>query len=179
MWLAGRVEHEKELVKPTEENKKLSSLSAIGKVPVLVTDHGHAVYDSRVIIEYFAHVSGNTSIIPDDGVKRFRVLTMQALGQGLADAAVAYRYETAARPAEFKWPDFAARLEQRISSIIADADKNWAAELNEVHAGSIAIAVALAYIDFRIQPSAGNSRRLHLRHCSRGWRSETASSSLP
>jgi glutathione S-transferase len=41
-----------------------------------------------VIIEYLCHVAGNSSLIPDDGVKRFRVLTLQALGQGMADSAV-------------------------------------------------------------------------------------------
>lgn len=148
--LADRIDHEKELVKPTEVNAKLSSLSAIGKVPVLETDHGHAIYDSRVIIEYLAHVSGNKTLIPDDGVKRFRILTLQALGQGLADAAVAYRYETAARPAELKWNDYASRLELRIGTIILDAERNTDSDLNEVHVGSIAIAVALSYIDFRL-----------------------------
>ena len=80
--LSGRVEHVTEGVRPTEVNSKLAALSAIGKIPILETDHGHAVYDSRVIIEYLCHVAGNSALIPDDGVKRFRVLTLQALAQG-------------------------------------------------------------------------------------------------
>ena len=148
--LADRVTHVRELVKPTEENKTLAGMSAIGKVPVLQTNHGHAIYDSRVIIEYFAHVSGDGKLIPDEGVKRFRVLTLQALGQGLADAAVSYRYETAARPAGLKWNDYARRLEQRMGAIIADAESHWLAELAEVNAGSIAVAVALSYMDYRL-----------------------------
>ncbi len=54
--------------------------------------------DSRVIMEYLCHVAGNSVLIPDDGVKRFRILTLQALGLGLGDAAGRLRYETAARP---------------------------------------------------------------------------------
>ena len=80
--LAGKLEHIKEAVKPTQANAKLTSLSALGKIPILETDHHHPIYDSRVIIEYLAHVAGNKTLIPDDGVKRFRVLTLQALGQG-------------------------------------------------------------------------------------------------
>ena len=96
--LGSRVEQVVEAVKPTEVNARLSSLTPIGKIPVLETDHHHGIYDSRVIIEYLCHLAGNSTLIPDDGVKRFRVLTLQALGQGMADAAVAYRYETRRAP---------------------------------------------------------------------------------
>src|SRR3990170_5806515 len=89
--LAGKLEHVKEAVKPTQVNPKLTALSALGKIPILETNHHHAIYDSRVIIEYLAHVAGNKTLIPDDGVKRFRILTLEAIGQGVAEAAVSYR----------------------------------------------------------------------------------------
>ena len=148
--LGAKVMHEKELVSPTKPNPRLTTLSPIGKVPVLETDHGHPIYDSRVIIEYLCHVAGNATLIPDDGVKRFRVLTLQALGQGLGDAAVAYRYETAARPKETLWEDFADRLRQRINASFDELETKWQACLAEVNAGSIAVAVVLSYIDFRL-----------------------------
>ena len=148
--LSGKLEHVREAVKPTQANPKLTALSALGKIPILETDHHHPLYDSRVIIEYLAHVAGNKTLIPDDGVKRFRILTLQALSQGLADACVAYRYETAARPLGLQWADWMARTEQRINAAIDDMDRNWQAELTDVTAGTIAMAVALAYIDFRL-----------------------------
>jgi glutathione S-transferase len=148
--LAGKLEHVKEAVKPTQANPKLTALSALGKIPILETDHHHPIYDSRVIIEYLAHVAGNKTLIPDDGVKRFRILTLQALGQGLADVCVGYRYETATRPQGLQWADWMARTEQRVNAAMDDMDKNWQAELAEVTAGTIAAAVALAYIDFRL-----------------------------
>jgi hypothetical protein len=43
-----------------------------------------------------------------------------------------------------------ARTEQRINAAIDDMDRNWQAELTDVTAGTIAMAVALAYIDFRL-----------------------------
>lgn len=148
--LADKVQHIVESVKPTEVNPKLAALSPIGKVPVLETDHGHGVYDSRVIMEYLCHVAGNSVLIPDDGVKRFRVLTLQALGVGIADAAVAYRYETAARPQGLQWDDWIARTKTRLHSSFDELEANWMDVLSEVNAGSIAVAVALAYIDFRL-----------------------------
>lgn len=148
--LGGKVQHVVEAVKPTEVNAKLASLTPIGKIPVLETDHGHGIYDSRVIIEYLCHVAGNSDLIPHDGVKRFRVLTLQALAQGLADAAVAYRYEVAARPQGLQWQDWMKRTMARINAAIDELEANWQGELAEVNAGSIAAAVALSYIDFRM-----------------------------
>lgn len=148
--LSGKLEHVREAVKPTQANPKLTALSALGKIPILETDHHHPLYDSRVIIEYLAHVAGNKTLIPDDGVKRFRILTLQALSQGLADVCLAYRYETAARPQGLQWTDWMARTEQRINAAMDDMDRNWQAELTDVTAGTIAMAVALAYIDFRL-----------------------------
>ena len=160
--LAGKLEHIKEAVKPTQANAKLTSLSALGKIPILETDHHHPIYDSRVIIEYLAHVAGNKTLIPDDGVKRFRVLTLQALGQGLADVAVAYRYETAMRPQGSQWTEWMTRTEERINAAMDDMDKNWQADLAEVTAGSIAAAVALSYIDFRLPAFKWRDTRSHL-----------------
>ena len=101
--LGTKIQREISRVDPTTVNAGLAAVSPVGKVPVLVTDHNHAIYDSRVIIEYLCHVSGNKTLIPDDGVKRFRVLTVAALGQAIAEAGVAWRYETAVRPQGLQW----------------------------------------------------------------------------
>jgi len=150
LGLSDRIAHVKELVSPTQANPKLTALSPIGKVPVLETDHGHAVYDSRVIVEYLCHIAGNSTLIPDDGVKRFRVLTLQALAQGLGDAAVGYRYETAARPKGLQWEDWLARTRQRMEAACDDLEKNWQSCLSEINAGTIAAGVVLAYMDYRL-----------------------------
>jgi glutathione S-transferase len=80
-------------VPPTEVHPVITPDNPLGKVPCLVTDHGHALYDSRVICEYLAH-HGGRELFPDEPVKRFRVLTLQALAQGICDAGVSFRYET-------------------------------------------------------------------------------------
>ena len=148
--LGAKVEHIVESAKPTEVNSRLAALSPIGKIPILETDHGHGIHDSRVIIEYLCHVAGNSTLIPDDGVKRFKVLTLQALGQGLADAAVAYRYETAMRPKGLQWQEWMARTVTRIGAALDDLDRNGSEMLRDVTAGSIAVAVALSSLDFRL-----------------------------
>ena|SRR5437868_5590950 len=144
---------------PTEANQQLAALSPIAKIPVLVTDHGHPIHDSRVIIEYLCHISGNKTLIPDDGVKRFRVLTLQAIGQGIGDAAVAYRYETAQRPEALRWRAWMDRLKLRVDTALNDLEVTWEKDIAEVTAGSIAAAVALSYIDYRLGNWAWRDKR--------------------
>jgi glutathione S-transferase len=134
--------------KPHQVNQQMEKLSALGKMPILETDHGHPIYDSRVIMEYIAHVAGASDFIPNDGVARFRVLTLLALAQGMADAGVALRYETAARPEESRWPELAERLRARINAAVAEFESH-ADQLVGVNAATIAAACALAYIDLR------------------------------
>jgi glutathione S-transferase len=148
LGLKGKVALVAAHVKPMDVNSALEKMSPIGKIPVLETDHGHPIHDSRVIMEYLAHVAGSRSFIPDDGVARFRVLTTLATAQGMADAAVALRYETALRPEAARWPELAERLRARILASVADIEAH-ADQLKDVNAATIGVACALAYIDFR------------------------------
>lgn len=136
-------------VSPVEVHKSLAAANPLGKVPCLITDHGHALYDSRVICEYLAHRGGNSGLLPDEPVKRFRVLTIQALAQGIAEAGILHRYETVMRPRELQWASFAERQRARVFSAVDELDGRWTKELQDVTAGSIAAACALSYLDFR------------------------------
>jgi glutathione S-transferase len=149
LGLADKLAMAKTGVKPTEVNETLERLSPIAKVPVLETDHGHGIYDSRVIMEYLAHHAGSNDFIPNDGVKRFRVLTLLALAQGTADAAVALRYEQAQRPKEFFWGDYANRLTARINAGLDSLNRDWTDVIGLMNAGTIATACMLDYVDFR------------------------------
>jgi glutathione S-transferase len=137
------------VVKPAEVNSFLSKISPVGKIPVLETDHGHAIYDSRVIMEYLAHHAGEKNFIPNDGVKRFRVLTLLALAQGIADAAVSKRYEQVQRPEAMRWAELRARLKTRIEDGLDHIEVHWMDSLHAVNAASIAVACTLGYVDFR------------------------------
>jgi glutathione S-transferase len=147
--LKDKVEFVKTAVKPDAVNPVLHRLSPIAKVPVLETDHGHGVHDSRVIIEYLVHSSGRTDLLPIDGVKRFRILTLEATAQGAADAAVSLRYEQAARPEEKRWTEFHDRQKQRVLDSMSDLEQNWGDALASVNVGSICAACFLGYVDFR------------------------------
>ena len=138
-------------VSPTAANEQLAALSPIAKVPVLLTDHGHAVHDSRVIIEYLCHVSGNKTLIPDDGVKRFRVLDAGSNrpGHGRCSGELSLRNRRNALRV-LQWQPWMDRLKLRVDAALDELEKTWEKDLAEVTAGSIAVAVTLSYIDYRL-----------------------------
>ncbi|MFM2121390.1 MAG: hypothetical protein RL722_2858, partial [Pseudomonadota bacterium] len=83
---------------PVKRDQSIVAANPLGKVPVLVTDEGRALYDSRVICEYLDARYGAGRILPASGEARWNVLTLQALADGMLDAALLVRYEQIARP---------------------------------------------------------------------------------
>ena len=149
-------------ISPVEVHQRIAADNPLGKIPCLVTDHGHALYDSRVICEYLAHHGGNAGLYPHEPVKRFRALTVQALGHGIAEAAVLCRYETVMRPAELRWDAFAERQLKRIEDALDALAGRWVGDLKEVTAGAVAAACALSYLDFRFADRPWRDRRPEL-----------------
>lgn len=124
----------------------------LGKIPALVTPDGTVVYDSRVILEYLDYLAGGGRILPKDPADRFPALTLQALADGIMDAAILRRYEIAMRdPAErsTRWDDHQrGKVERGLAALEANPP-----ETDEVDVGTIAVACALGYLDFRFEGS--------------------------
>ena len=77
----------------------LYRLNPLGKVAALDVKDGEMLYDSRVICEYLnAHGSG-PRLFPAQNVQRWQSLRLQALGDGIMEAAVTAFVE-ASRPSE-------------------------------------------------------------------------------
>ena len=97
--LLARLELLDTTVLPVTLNERVNALNPLGKIPVLLLDNGESLYDSRVICEYLDSLHDGRRLLPTDA-SRWPVLRLAALADGLMDAAVLARYETAARPAE-------------------------------------------------------------------------------
>ena len=143
-------------------NPDLVRLSPIGQIPVLVTNAGDAVHDSRVIIDHFCDLAGRDDLLPRRGPARTRVLTQQAIGQGLADAAVGFRNETAQRPPALHWQAWLERMKLRAETALDTLETSWPPELARVTVGSIAVAVVLSYLDYRFKEWAWRRTRPQL-----------------
>lgn len=126
----------------------LAKDNPLGKVPVLITDDGVALYDSPVICEYLDSLHEGRKLVPPSGAGRWIALRRQALADGILDAAVLRRLETH-RPSAQQSAEW---IEKQRGVILRslDALEAEAADLAEPPTiGEIAIAVALGYIDFR------------------------------
>src|SRR6185295_2072554 len=94
------------------DNEDLRAINPLKKIPALVLDDGSALFDSPVICEYLNHIGGG-KFFPGVTVwsqvsGRWKALGLQALGDGIMDAAVACRYETT-QPEDRRNPDHVAR----------------------------------------------------------------------
>ena len=56
------------------------------------------LYDSCVICEYLDTLHDGRPMFPESGTARWAALRLQALGDGIMDAALLARYETFLRP---------------------------------------------------------------------------------
>ncbi len=130
-----------------DPNDSLRRQNPLGKIPALILEDGAILYDSRVIAEYLDWLAGGGKIIPP-APERFRVLTVQALADGITEAALLQVYETRFRePAQYgaRWLDHqAAKVARGLERLEAAAP---AAQARDI--GAIALACALGYLDLR------------------------------
>jgi glutathione S-transferase len=120
----------------------------LGKIPVLILEDGTALFDSRVILEFLDDAAGGGVIIPA-GPARFPALTLQALGDGMMDAAVVTIYETRFREPEMhsaKWLEHQSGKITRALSMLESAPPSLSGRIG---VGEIAVACALGYFDLR------------------------------
>lgn len=132
---------------PMDPADDLATVNPLGKVPVLVTDEGEALYDSRVICEYLDALSTDAKLFPAEGNARWRALRLMALGDGILDAGVLRRYESL-RPAAERSRAWDERQREKITRAL-DALEGEAEAFEGVDIGLITVASALGYLDFR------------------------------
>ncbi len=130
----------------------------LGKIPTLVLEDGSALYDSRVIAEYLDHLAGGGRMIPADPSARFTALRLQALGDGVNDAALLIRYETFSRPEALRYDEAIALQQGKIDRALGALEA--APPAGAVDIGHVSIACALGYLDLRF---AGEWREKHPR----------------
>jgi glutathione S-transferase len=141
-----------------DPNDSLRIQNPLGKIPTLILADGSSLYDSRVIADYLDHLSGGGKLIPADPDKRFVALRLQALGDGVNDAALLIRYETATRPAALRDPEAIALQQGKIDRALATLEAVPPAGPPDI--GQIALACALGYLDLRFE---GAWRQTHPR----------------
>lgn len=119
----------------------------LGKIPTLVLEDGSTLFDSRVIAEYLDHLAGGGKLFPA-GAERFAQLRLQALADGICDAALLQVYEVRFRPEEGRnagWIENQAGKVSRALAALEDAPPVF----ERPRIGEVALACALGYLDLR------------------------------
>lgn len=129
----------------------------LGKIPTLVADDGETYFDSAVIVAYLDHAAGGGKLLPTDPAARFAVMRLEALADGLMDAGILVLYEGRFRPEERHEPRWIEHQTQKVERALT-ALENAAPDGSKVNAGTIAVACALGFLDFRF---AGRWRENH------------------
>lgn len=136
---------------PWNDSDPLPKTNPLGKVPALTLDDGRVLVDSTLVCEYLDSLEGGPHLFPGSGPARWRALALHNLGDGIATAAVAIVIETLRRPKDKIHEGWVERQRDKIRRTLDVLETHAAAgDLEEpVTIGSLTIAVALGYLDFR------------------------------
>jgi glutathione S-transferase len=145
--LMDRIDLAKVAITPVGPDADLCVDNPIGKIPTLVRDDGGALYDSRVICEYLDGLHDGARLFPESGEARWTALRRQALADGILDAAVGTRYETFLRPESFRWRDWVDAQMQKVRRSLDALETESLGDTLDI--GTISVACALGYLDFR------------------------------
>ncbi len=142
--LDGRIE--RHVTNPHLSPDDLVADNPLSRVPCLVTDDGLSLFGSQLICEYLDSIGDELQLFPAHGALRWRALKLQSLGDGILDAAVPLRGELA-KPQEAARDAQMARYREVIGRAIDALERD--PPHRHVDIGSITVACALGYLDFR------------------------------
>jgi glutathione S-transferase len=142
--LEGRIETV--AVNPNESPAALLAQNPLSKIPCLVTDDGLALFDSPVICEYLDSRGDALPMFPPGGPARWRALKFQAMADGILDASVPRRWEML-KPAEEGRTAWITRQKAAVDRTLDALEADPPHRMLDI--GSISVACALGYLDFR------------------------------
>jgi glutathione S-transferase len=140
---------------PLAPAEELLVKNPLTKVPALERPDGPTLFDSRVICAFLDdRVKGG---LYPDGTARWDTLTLEALADGILDAALLMTYEARLRPEDKRMQEWIDGQWAKIERACAALNNRWMSHLaGPLDMGQIAVGCALGYVD--------------LRHDALGWR---------
>lgn len=139
-----------EIVVMARDDEELRRINPLKKIPILILDDGSALFDSPVICEYLNNVGGG-KFFPGMSIwrgvnGRWKALGLQALCDGIMDAAVGCRYEFLVAEDRRN----ADHIVRHMASIAAGLDALERVTFSDVPTiGEVSAGCALGYLDFR------------------------------
>ena len=122
-------------------------------------DEGPTLIDSRVICRYLNDLVG-AHLYPAD--RLWELLTLEALTDGIMEAAVLMVYETRLRPESMQFSEWIEAQWDKVShALVALETSAFKAQIGPVNMEQLALACVLGYLDFRHE--VRNWRQAHPR----------------
>jgi glutathione S-transferase len=160
--VADRIELIRSVAMMLEPNPQIMHDNPLNKIPTLVLDDGSALFDSVVICEYLDQMAvrerGTTTLFPADSGK-WQALRWHALANGWLDQLILWRNERD-RVSGTRSDELIKVFEFKTGAVLRQLEaESPAIERAPLSIGTLTIACALGYLDFRFD---------HL-----GWREHT------
>jgi glutathione S-transferase len=128
--------------------EELIGNNPLGKIPVLITGDGEAVYDSRAITQYLNRMSKN-ALFPRNPAKRTQAERLEALADGLCDCLLAHVYERRFRPEEKVHQSWLDRQWTKVSRVLDHLNAEPPKLPKKITGGQIAVRAAIGYLELR------------------------------
>ena len=133
---------------PIDASHMPTGHNPLGKIPCLLLDDGQALYDSRVITQYLDARAGG-KLYPDDETL-WTVMTLEAMADGVLDAAVLMVYEHRCRPQHLVSDTWVEGQRDKVNRALDAIEASWVDHLEgRLDMGVISVGIALEYVDFR------------------------------
>ena len=150
--LEKKIPFQLQVENPWLPDSPVPGFNPLGKVPVLVLEDGESVFDSRVIVEYLDHVSPVAHLIPGEPKSRMAVRGIEALADGVTDAAVAVYLEKKRAPEQQSsdWLMLQEKTLFRALEALSEAlgEKSWYLG-NSMTLADVACGCTLGYLGLR------------------------------
>ncbi len=127
---------------------ELAAVNPLGKIPVLVTDEGLSVYDSRAIMNYIDRQTRG-ALYPRNAAKRTEADVLEATADGVCDCLLAIVYERRLRPEEKIHQGWIDRQWQKVERALDHLEANMPRLGKKPNGGHFALAAMLRYIELR------------------------------
>lgn len=134
---------------PWEKSSQLSHLNPLKQIPVLEIEDGFCIVDSPVIVEYIDTLHQGTRLIPPGGMERWKALKLQALADGIMEAAVLRVLEEHARHELHRSDPWIQRQNIKLIQSLDYLEKEVSNFNNKINIGTLSIAIALSYLNLR------------------------------
>ena len=159
LGIADRILLDRVNVTAKETNAEVMRFNPLNKIPTLVLDDGSIMIDSPVIAEYLDETYGKGELFSRDAANRWQVRRLHALGDGIMNYNISRLGEKGR--GEQASPEFMAAWLAKTTAAL-DTLEQETESLAPLTIGSIAVAVALAHLDFRFADDAWRNGRPRL-----------------